>query len=405
MLFGEAVIVNIVFILFPIFFFLIYELTTKVLNIDKQNLFLDMSIISSVYLLIRYGMGTNGGAFILLNVPLIYSYSKKRDITSSIISIILIVYYKEFFNISLYWMMAEYMIYYIIYLLTYNKKMNMFLDLFIISKAIFLFIYLFINPKLDYDNKIFIYFSFLLLLHLTSTLIVVMSSRIEEIINYHQQIGKIEDEKNMYTSLFKITHEIKNPIAVCKGYLDMFDVNNKDHCRKYIPIIKNEIDRVLVLLQDFLSINHIKIEKEIIDINMTINEVIKNFEFILKEKRINLDYYYDDEEIFLEADYNRIKQVLVNIIKNSIEAVGEGGNIKIYYKDSKKTFKIVVLDNGIGMDKEECSHIKEPFFTTKMKGTGLGVFLSNEIILLHGGKLYYKSKKNCGTTTEILIPK
>ena len=64
----------------------------------------------------------------------------------------------------------------------------------------------------------------------------------------------------MYESLFKITHEIKNPIAVIKGYLDMYDENN-ENCKKYIPIIKGETNRVLVLLEDFLS--NQRIQKEV----------------------------------------------------------------------------------------------------------------------------------------------
>ena len=89
----------------------------------------------------------------------------------------------------------------------------------------------------------------------------------ENIINMHIKYRQIVKEKQIQTSLFKITHEIKNPIDVCKGYLDMYDENNLEKTKKYIPIIKEEIDRVLILLEDFLSMNKQKINKDILDIN------------------------------------------------------------------------------------------------------------------------------------------
>ena len=75
--------------------------------------------------------------------------------------------------------------------------------------------------------------------------------------NPNMTLKELEQEKQIRESLFKITHEIKNPITVCKGYLDMFDVEDKKKSEKYVSILKDEIKRVLVLLEDFLSINKI----------------------------------------------------------------------------------------------------------------------------------------------------
>ena len=205
-------------------------------------------------------------------------------------------------------------------------------------------------------------------------------------------------------SLFKITHEIKNPIAVCKGYLDMFDIRDINKSKKYIHILKSEIDRVLILLEDFLSIDKIKIEKDIIDLNLLLEETTNNFIPILKEKNIKKIFNISKDELFINADYNRIKQVLINVLKNSIESITDNGIIKLQVKKNKNTVEIFIEDNGIGMDKEELSKIKEPFFTTKDKGTGLGVYLSNQIIKEHNGTINYISKKNIGTKTIIELP-
>ena len=90
----------------------------------------------------------------------------------------------------------------------------------------------------------------------------------------------------MKNCLFQITHEIKNPIAVCKGYLDMFDVNNKEHAVKYIPIMKEEISRTLYLLEDFLSMNRLKVHKEIVDINIEEMSTDKVIAKLYKELKI-----------------------------------------------------------------------------------------------------------------------
>ncbi|MBD9085462.1 ATP-binding protein [bacterium] len=111
-----------------------------------------------------------------------------------------------------------------------------------------------------------------------------------------------------------------------------------------------------------------------------------------------------EEEIYIQADYNRLKQTIVNIIKNSRESIPESGVIKLSTNKNKNNVKIYIEDNGIGMTKEELSKIKEAFFSTKQTGTGLGVYMANEIITAHQGTLEYFSKKNLGTRVVITLP-
>ena len=107
----------------------------------------------------------------------------------------------------------------------------------------------------------------------------------------------------------------------------------------------------------------------------------------------------------INADYNRLKQVILNIIKNAVEACPcKNGHVTTTIFKESNTLFIYVKDNGCGMDKETMTRIKEPFYTTKEKGTGLGVSLSREIIESHGGNLSYSSKVQKGTTCKITIP-
>ena len=216
--------------------------------------------------------------------------------------------------------------------------------------------------------------------------------------------NELINNNQIQLSLFKITHEIKNPIAVIKGYLDMLNMDDSKQVQKYIPIIRSEIERLLILLQDFLLINKININADIMDINMLVEEQIKKLSNLIEEKQIRLNTDILDDEVYIKGDYNRLSQVVINVIKNSIEAIDEKGIINVKTRINNNKFNIIVEDNGQGMDEKTLKKIKEPFFTTKSRGTGLGVSLSYEIIWAHNGKINYVSSLGKGTTVYIEIP-
>ena len=110
-----------------------------------------------------------------------------------------------------------------------------------------------------------------------------------------------------------------------------------------------------------------------------------------------------DDEIYINGDYNRLVQVFINLLKNSCEA-SNVSKIKIWSKVSNDQIKIYIEDNGLGMDKETLSKIKEPFYTTKARGTGLGVSLSDEIISAHCGVLNYSSKPGKYNLATVILP-
>ena len=224
----------------------------------------------------------------------------------------------------------------------------------------------------------------------------------DNITNLYQEINKIKEENKLKNSLFKLTHEIKNPIAVCKGYLDMLNLEDLNKSKRYLSIIKSEIDRSLNVISDFMEYSKIKINKEELDIVMLLDDIYESFNLLIKDKNIKLNYHNEYEEIYLIGDYERLKQVFINVIKNSIESIAIDGIINIEVKLNNQNVIIIIEDNGCGMNKEELSHLKEMFYTTKKNGTGLGVSLSNEIIIAHNGKMNYESNK--GTKCTITLP-
>lgn len=370
----DSVLCLIILAMFPFTIYFLYLIYTKTLQIEKSNIILDFVIFSSFYLILKYNFNFIV-SLILINVPYIIAYYGNRKLSIFILSILSIYYYHIYLDINYYFLIIEYLTYYALYMVDKNR----FFNIFTIVKFLILTIFLIqTNYIILLNIVLFILIKFLLYLF----------KKIEQIITLHKSLEETDKSSEMYESLFKITHEIKNPIAVIKGYLDMYDENNKNH-KKYISIIKSETNRVLVLLEDFLSINRLKINKDIIDISLLIEEVIISFEPLFKNKHIKVNF--DQDEIYIEADYDRIKQVFINLIKNSIEAINNNGVIDIDVVKKNKYIYINVKDNGIGMTKEEIEKLNYPFYTTKQNGTGLGLYLSKEIIKKHDGNMTFES--------------
>ena len=405
----ETIMINVIFIIFPLVFCLLYQSYNQTMNKEKGDLFLDFALITSFYLIVRFGLKMSLHPPILLfHIPLILAYLKNRKANVILLSVCIIVYYNRCLNVPWPFLIIEYSLYYGIYQIWNYKKWNVsaLINLLLIGKSISIAIMIWflldtwIVPILEY---FIINFSFIVITKFT----IYLFERAEEVLSLRLKLKQFEKEKKLRESLFKITHEIKNPIAVCKGYLDMFDTNNITHSQKYIPIIKDEIARVLILLEDFLSIHKIKIEKEIMDVNLLLDSIYQNFVPILENRNIKATFEIGEDEIFMMGDYNRLSQVLINVIKNSIEAIPnhKKGYINVFLEENPTHLKIIVKDNGKGMTKEEMAKIKEPFFTTKEKGTGLGVYLSDEIIKEHGGTIQYISEEGNGTTVVITFPR
>jgi signal transduction histidine kinase len=183
--------------------------------------------------------------------------------------------------------------------------------------------------------------------------------------------------------------------------LDVYDV---DKASRYIPIIRGEIARSLDIMSDFMQFSKIKIDKELIDINMLLEDIETDMGLLISSKNIVFSCRLVRDEVYIEGDYSRLKQVFINMIKNSMEAIEGEGKIEIVAHILKGQYYIEISDNGCGMDEETLSRVKEMFFTTKVKGTGLGVSLSNEIIKAHNGSIDYSSKVGKGTKVVVKLP-
>ena len=395
--FNEAFI-NFTWVLLPVVVFLIYEVYNENINKKKNDLALEFCLLSSLYLMFRFGSFKNVYIFsIVFDFVILIFYVKEKRFSGLLISFFLIiVYYKLGLNILIF--IFKLLTYFSFRLLCKSKKN--FLLLSYVSGFLFLIVSCFlrgIHIKLLFEYLVYYSVCYIIILFLLKA---------EKIIEINISYKELMKESQLRESLFKISHEIKNPIAVCKGYLDMFDVNNIDNFKKYIPIIKSEVDKTLNLLHDFSACKKVKLDLDIVDVSLLIEDITNNFKLMFDN--CNIDFYVDvpDDEIYIYGDYNRLNQVFLNIIKNSIEAIdyNKKSFIKVSVSVLDKLVKVGIEDNGVGMNDYVLSKISEPFYTTKPDGTGLGVLLSNEIICAHNGSIDYESEEGVGTLVVITFP-
>ena len=406
--FYEEIIFNITLISFPMLIYFIYRSYCEITNNKYNNMIFDITIAISLYVLLKYGIKENINILLLFcNIPIFICYVKNKWTLGLILSIYCILYAYFSFDYNICFLLIKYICFYITYLFInkINKQHNLIISLYIVQG----FFLSFESFSVNNTSNIIVFIK-LILMVLTAYIISILNLYLlnlsDKITNLYSKIKTLEHEKEIKESLFKLTHEIKNPIAVCKGYLDMFDKDNPKHFQKYIPILKDEINRTLLLLEDFLAMNKVKINKDIIDINLLIEEVTKNIDMLCHKNNIKLTTNTIDDDIYIDADYNRLTQVFINLLKNSVEAIPKDkkGSIKINEKIKDKKLIITIEDNGKGMSKELLEKIKEPFYTTKTKGTGLGVSLSEQIIKAHDGHIDYESKENKYTKVTITLP-
>lgn len=403
----EEIFLNIIIILFPILIYFIYICCIISKKTKKNDILLCFTLFTSTYLFLKYQTSVESKIILLFcNIPIIIGYLKQRSKLSIILSIFVILYSYTSFDNNILPLTIKFVIYYLIFKITTKKKVkdNETLSIYAVIQGFFLSFEYFFNNNIENIALLLQLFLITFIFYAITFIVLYLLNTIDKVTNTFSQMKKLQKEHEIKESLFKLTHEIKNPLAVCKGYLDMLDVNDSKKVNKYIPIIKQEINRSLNIMSDFLEYSKIRIEKEIIDINVLLDDVYDSFKLLNKARNIKIEYNEQEKEIYINGDYSRLKQVLLNLLKNSSEAIENKGIIIIDREIMNNKCVISIEDNGIGMTEETLSQITKLFYTTKKEGSGIGVSLSNEIIKAHNGNLIYTSTINKGTIAKIELP-
>ena len=403
----EEILLNIILIIFPILIYYICSCYQLLKNKKYNNVLFCLLLFGSIYLLLNYGSGINNNKILLFcNIPIILAYLKKQSKIALFLSIFTLIYCNYILEYSIIIMIIKFLIYYIFYLVAQKSRVedNDFIAIIASIQGFFVaFEYFFTNNIKDVSTLIEI-FGITLLFYIITFILLYLSNIADKITTLFYEVKNIAKEKEINNALFKLTHEIKNPLAVCKGYLDMLDIDDSGKLNRYIPIIKQEINRSLNIASDFLEYSKIKINKDIVDINVLLDDVYDSFKILNNSRNIKFIYNEKDIEMYVNGDYDRLKQVLLNLLKNSNEAIDNKGKIILDSKVVDNKCIISVEDNGIGMTSDTLKQIKTLFYTTKKEGSGIGVSLACEIIKAHDGKIDFYSTYQKGCRVEIKLP-
>jgi two-component system, sporulation sensor kinase E len=203
-----------------------------------------------------------------------------------------------------------------------------------------------------------------------------------------------------------IAHEIRNPMTALKGFIQLLHDEMLENQAMYFEVILSELNRIDSIINEFLilakpqavkysKVDLTKIMKETVDL-LTAQAVLYNVHFETK---------YDQSLPIIYCESNQLKKVFVNMIKNAIEVMPTGGKILIQMQSKEdKNICISIQDEGIGIPSEKLKKLGEPFYTTKDRGTGLGLMVSYKIIEEHKGVIKVDSLEGVGTTFHIFLP-
>jgi len=203
-----------------------------------------------------------------------------------------------------------------------------------------------------------------------------------------------------------VAHEIRNPMTVIKGYLQIHNRKTTGKIKEDIEIILSELDRVESLITDFLSVARTKANKRtLISLNDIVKSIIPLLEAETSKHGINLETTYVETIEELLLDEKEIKQLILNLARNGIDALKGRGTLKIETEMKSNWGYLYISDNGCGIPGELKEKIFDPFFSTKDNGTGLGLSICASIVERHRGTIEVESKLGKGTKFSIKFPK
>ncbi|WCN37202.1 PocR ligand-binding domain-containing protein [Aneurinibacillus uraniidurans] len=202
-----------------------------------------------------------------------------------------------------------------------------------------------------------------------------------------------------------VAHEVRNPLTVLKGFTQLLKNRFTEH-ENYLTLMESEVERIELIISEFLTLAKpevMNIQKK--NLGAFLQQVVDlmNTKAILNSIQITLKI--DPGLPQITCDENQLKQVFINILQNAIEAMPHGGNIFVSVdKYDHEQVSIRIIDEGGGIPQERIPRLGEPFYSTKEKGTGLGLAVSYKIIERHEGSISIHSELNKGTTVTILLP-
>ncbi|USK71986.1 ATP-binding protein [Peribacillus asahii] len=222
-----------------------------------------------------------------------------------------------------------------------------------------------------------------------------------------QKLVKAEKLQMVSHLAASISHEVRNPLTASRGFIQMLSEETSDQKRKqYTEIALQELDRATEVINDYLTFAKPALEKEE---KIHIAEEIQHVTNIItplanmNSIQIKLSLLEDDQYV-VKGERKKFQQCLINILKNGIESMETNGKLHVIQTNNQDTIQIDIRDEGSGMTQEQINRLGEPYFTTKEKGTGLGMMVSYSIINQMDGQITVVSEQGIGTCFSIKLP-
>ncbi|MCM3748489.1 ATP-binding protein [Paenibacillus pasadenensis] len=201
-----------------------------------------------------------------------------------------------------------------------------------------------------------------------------------------------------------IAHEIRNPLTSLKGFLQLI-ASGRTSASGYYDIMKSELNRIETIVSELLMLSKPQVyEMDFADVRSMMLDTVLLLESQAALYGIVVKADYGKEPLWIYGVDSQIKQVFINVLKNAIEVMQDGGEIEISLRRDHSEVLISVMDMGPGIDEEQLAKMGQPFYTTKDKGTGLGLMVSYKIVDNHKGRIRVASQLGTGTTFEIRLP-
>jgi two-component system sensor histidine kinase AtoS len=230
---------------------------------------------------------------------------------------------------------------------------------------------------------------------------------ITEVKSLHERIERADRLAVLGTVASGLAHDIKNPLSAIKTFVQLLPlkINNQDFINQFSETVPRELDRINLTVENLLELSRKpKLNFQYISIDKLLDHIIFVYSNELSQNNIQVLKHYNIDEARVRGDPEYLNRLFSNLFLNAIQAMPNGGKLTLSIKKQNSTVTVEIRDTGVGIDKENAKKIFNPYFTTKKKGSGLGLSIVHKMVEDHNACIDFQSKVGEGTSFKVRFP-